>query len=87
MENGFHGKLEGKVVEVVLAPDAMIEKDGKNITIKEIVAGNSALVQGTKMPGNKIGASKVVVEKQEDEETGTAHSDHSDHDHSSNGEH
>ncbi|MCB0331407.1 MAG: hypothetical protein KDD70_17170 [Bdellovibrionales bacterium] len=62
MENGFHGKQDGKVVEVVLAPDVSIEKEGKAITFKDITVGDTVLVKGAKMPGDKIGATKITVD-------------------------
>lgn len=73
MESGFHGKLDGKVIEVVLAPDAKIEKEGKAITVSDLAVGDMVLVKGTKMPGNKIGGSKITVDK-------AAATDHSKHD-------
>lgn len=95
MESGFHGKLDGNVTEVVLAPDAKIEKDGKEIKVSELTVGDLVFVKGTKMPGNKIGGSKVTVDKAaevdhskhgDDEMKGQKdmmdmHSDHSAHDH------
>lgn len=74
MDAAFHGKLDGKVVEVVLAPDVEIEKDGKAISLTELAVGSMVLVKGTKMPGNKIGGSKITVDK-------VAAVDHSKHDH------
>ena len=62
MKNGFHGKLEERVVEVVLAPDVELEKKGNSISITELSVGDMVFVQGTKMPGDKIGASRVVVD-------------------------
>ena len=73
MESGFHGKIDGKVTEVVLAPDAEIKKEGKAITVSDLAVGDMVLVKGTKMPGNKIGGSKVTVDK-------AAPMDHSNHD-------
>lgn len=62
MEQGFQGKLNGKdAVEVVLAPDATFEKGGKAIALSDLAVGDSVLVKGAKMPGNKIGAAKVEV--------------------------
>ena len=63
MDNGFHGKHEGKIVEVVLAPDVEIDKHGKNIKFGNLSVGNIVLVKGSKMSENKIGASKISVDK------------------------
>ena len=83
MENGFHGKLEDKIIEVVLAPEAEIKKEDKLIAIKEVIVGNVAMVQGTKMPGNKIGATKIEIESISPENKAKNTEDHSNHDHSS----
>ncbi len=75
MESGFHGKLDGKVVEVVLAPDATLEKNDKAISLDELKVGDSVVIKGTKMPGNKIGATKLVVDKSDTDD----HSMHKGH--------
>lgn len=75
MESGFHGKLDGKVVEVVLSPDATLEMDGKTIKIDELSDGDSVFVTGVKMPGNKIGAKHIKVDK----DTAAKHSEQPEH--------
>lgn len=75
MESGFHGKLDGKVVEVVLSPDAILKKDGQAIKIDALSSGDSVFVKGVKMPGNKIGAKEIEVEVRDAGDTG----DHSKH--------
>lgn len=66
MENGFHGKLDGKIVEVVFASDIEIEKGGKQITLNSLNVSDSVIVQGVEMADNKIGASKITVDSTTD---------------------